>query len=104
MIRSGLAVEDSYNNKISMEAIFKVPIPLLNDSLTVNIPIRNKIGNHSLTVMLDSANSIDEIYKTDNKASVNFIVYSINFRSLFTDQYYNSFNGIYHSFESFIQY
>ncbi len=65
----------------------------MNDSLTVYIPIRNKIGNHSLTVILDSANSIDELYKTDNQASVNFIVYSINFRSLFTNQYYNSFNG-----------
>ena len=92
-IRSGLVLKNLYNNKISSEQYFKVPVPLLNDSLIINIPIKNKIGNHSLTVVLDSANSINEIYKTDNKASVNFIVYSLTFRSLFADQYYNSFNG-----------
>ncbi len=87
-------VEDQYNNKINSEHYFSVPVPLIDDSLTVNIPIKNKVGNHILTVVLDSANTVDEIYKTDNTASVNFIVYSISFRSLFIDQYYNSFNGI----------
>ena len=87
-----IIVKDVYNN-ISSEQFFKVPIPLLNDSLIVNIPIKNKAGNHNLTVILDSANTIDEIYKTDNQTSINFIVYSITFRNLSPNQYYNSFNG-----------
>ena len=87
-----ITVKDLYNN-INSEQYFKVPIPLLNDSLIVNIPIKNKVGNHNLTVILDSANTIDEVYKTDNQASISFIVYSITFRNLSANQYFNSFNG-----------
>ena len=88
-----IAVKDLYNNKISTEQKYAVHVPLLNDSLIINILIKNKVGNHNLTVIIDSANTVDEIYKTDNQASITYIVYSVNFRSLFADQYYNSFKG-----------
>ncbi|MHB1686875.1 MAG: C25 family cysteine peptidase [Ignavibacteriaceae bacterium] len=88
-----IAVKDSYNNNITYEQYFKVPIPLYLDSLTVNVPIKNLVGVHNLTVILDSANTIDEIYKNDNQASINFNVYSTSIRSLFNNQFYNSFNG-----------
>ncbi len=88
-----IIVKDLYNNSIISEQYFEVPIPLLNDSLVVNIPIKNKIGVHSLTVVIDSANTIDEIYKNDNQASADFTVYSITLRGLFGSQNYNVYNG-----------
>ena len=88
-----ITVKDSYNNNILYEQYFKVPIPLFIDSLTANIFVKNLVGIHNLTVILDSANTIDEIYKNDNQASINFNVYSNSLRSLFSNQFYNSFTG-----------
>jgi len=87
-----ITIKDQYNNKLASYKKIKVPIPLLIDSLNINIPIKNMVGSHNLTVILDSAGTVDEIYKNDNQASINFNVYSTNFRSLFNNKYYNSFN------------
>ena len=89
-----VTIKDQYNGRIVTEQKIKVPIPLFIDSLSINVPIKNMVGEHNLTVILDSANTIDEIYKNDNQASIKFNVYSTNFRSLFNNRYYNSFNGI----------
>ncbi len=91
-----ITIKDQYNNKLETYIKIKVPIPLLVDSLNINIPIKNMVGLHNLMVILDSAGTVDEIYKNDNQASINFNVYSTNFRSLFNNKYYNSFNGTVH--------
>jgi Peptidase family C25/Interleukin-like EMT inducer/CARDB/Propeptide_C25 len=88
-----IAVKDIYNNSVSSEQYFKVPIPLLDDSLIVNVPIKNKVGVHNLTVIIDSANVIDEIYKNDNQASLSFTVYSITLRAILGSNYYSTYNG-----------
>ena len=88
-----IIVKDLYNNTISSEQYFRVPVPLLNDSITVNVPIKNKIGVHSLNVVIDSANAIDEIYKTDNQATTNFTVYSVTLRAVLGSMNYNTYSG-----------
>jgi len=88
-----ITIKDQYNGRITSDQKVKVPIPLFIDSLNINVPIKNMVGEHNLTIILDSANTIDEIYKNDNQASIKFNVYSTNFRSLFNNRYYNSFNG-----------
>ena len=88
-----ITIKDSYNGNITYEQYIRRPIPPILDSLTVIIPIKNMIGEHTLTVILDSANAIVEIYKNDNQASVNFNVNSTTFRSLLNNQFYNSFDG-----------
>jgi hypothetical protein len=88
-----IKIKDTFNNKLSSEQSFKLAVPLFTDSLVVNVPIKGEVGTHNLTVTIDSANTFDEIYETDNQTSTNFTVYSITFRSLSADRYYNPFNG-----------
>ncbi len=88
-----ITIKDSYNSNTTFEQYFRRPVPLILDSLSVNIPIKNMIGAHTLTITLDSANALDEIYKNGNQASINFNVNSTSIRSLLNNQFYNSFNG-----------
>lgn len=88
-----ITIKDSYNSKVSYEQYFKRRIPQIIDSLTVNIPIKGMNGLHMLNVILDSTNSVFEIYENDNQASVNYNVNSSSVRSLLNNQFYNSFNG-----------
>ena len=88
-----ITVKDTYNNSLSSEQYFKVPIPLLDDSIIVKVPIKNKVGVHNLTVVIDSTNAIDEIYKNDNQASLSFTVYSITLRAILGSNYYSTYNG-----------
>lgn len=62
-------------------------IPLYTDSCYFSIPIKNKSGEHLLNINIDSDNNIDEITKSDNLASLRFIVNSLNIRK--TVQYNN---------------
>jgi hypothetical protein len=88
-----IIVKDIYDNDISSEQYFKVPIPLFDDSITVNVPIKNEVGVHNLNVIIDSANVVDEIYKTDNQASANFTVYSLTLRGILGSVNYNTYKG-----------
>ncbi len=87
-----ITVSDKFNNILVYDEDYKVPIPLIIDSLNVTIPVKNLSGEHIISVVLDSANRLDEIYKNDNSASANINVYSVSFRNL-TDGKYDNLNS-----------
>ncbi len=88
-----ISIEDKVNNVLTFYQDNNVPVPLFTDSLSVNIPIKNLSGEHDITVVLDSANHLDEIYKNDNRAESAINVYSISFKNLADDKYYNISTG-----------
>jgi len=62
--------------------IEKRAIPLYVDSLTFSFSIKNMPGEHVITVRIDSANSINEIYENDNVLTLPFLVASSSIRNI----------------------
>lgn len=86
-----IVIQDNYNNSIIIsDSIYKV-IPLYEDSLTVTIPILNRSGEHSLTIILDENNHINEINENDNYFNLKFYVTSSSLRTFLS---YDLKNGI----------
>ena len=80
--------QDVYETKIIKN------IPLYSDSISLYLNIKNQVGSHKISVILDSDNNIDEIYKTDNTAALQYNVVSVDIRSLFIDNIDNINNTI----------
>ncbi|KAB2838589.1 MAG: hypothetical protein F9K45_11140, partial [Melioribacteraceae bacterium] len=62
-------------------------VPNFEDSVSVFIPVKNRTGKHTVSVMIDPIFEYDEISEEDNFAQFEFIVSSSSVRSLF--QYQN---------------
>ncbi len=45
------------------------------DTINIEWDVRTKAGSHTITVILDPLNSIDEIYETDNSAQISLYVH-----------------------------
>ncbi len=88
-----ISVSDKLNNVSVFYKSFRVPVPLLSDSLSVNIPVKNLPGEHTVSVVLDSAGHLAEIYKNDNSASADINIYSLSFRNLADEKYDNLNSG-----------
>ena len=88
-----ISVEDKLNNIVVFDKDFKVRVPLITDSLNVNIPVKNLPGDHIISVIIDSADHLDEIYKSDNKASAGINVYSVSFKNLANGNFDNINNS-----------
>ncbi len=85
-----VSIVDTWTNNVSFSSEFKIPVPLFYDTLTLNIPVKGKVGQHKVNVELDKENLIDELYKTDNTADFTFTVFSTSVRPLEVEKYYNS--------------
>jgi hypothetical protein len=57
-----------------LDTVLMRKVPGFRDSLAVFIPIKNRLGVHSLKAVLNYDHAIDEIYNDDNEASLSFIV------------------------------
>lgn len=71
--QDSLAIKIIYNYNNEIETLIRKRIvPFFEDSLKIKIPIKNKPGNHFVTVILDSENKYDESLENDN--SVQYII------------------------------
>ncbi len=77
-----ILIKDEYESKLSYNKTIKRKIPLFDDSLAINVPIKGKPGEHTFSINIDPSNIIDEIYKNDNSLSYKYIVASANIRNL----------------------
>lgn len=77
-----IVISDQFNNQKVFETNFIKPIPLLNDSIKVNLPIKNRAGSHTITVKLDSDSQIDELAEDDNSLETNVFVVNSAVRDL----------------------
>ncbi len=71
----------SYANEFNT-SIRKRIMPFFEDSLRIKIPIKNKPGNHSITVILDSNNKYEELSENDNSAQLILNVASSSIRPI----------------------
>ncbi len=69
------------------------PLPLLYDTLSFWIKTKNYPGQHTIDLVLDPLNQIDEIYKNDNNLTSLINVYSSSLRDLLTNVIENSLNN-----------
>jgi len=98
ILNTGRVPEDSVSisimsrwfDEIIYQSELKIPVPLFRDTLTVNILINGRVGQHRVEVELDVQNSIDEIYETDNFALYTFTVFSTSVRPIEVEKFYNS--------------
>lgn len=66
-------------NSILADTI-SISAPLYADTLYKKIPVKNRVGDLTISVTLDPQNSIDEIYENDNTAQYIFTIYSVSAR------------------------
>lgn len=104
-----IKVNHYYNNSVYNSFVFRRAVPKLIDSLNFYLNIKNLTGNHSIEIVLDYENEIDEIYKDDNSLLFNFNVYSTSIRNTFISNLLNStpspielINPIFNSSNNFI--
>ncbi|MBK8945849.1 MAG: T9SS type A sorting domain-containing protein [Ignavibacteriae bacterium] len=83
-----IQIESEFNNIKNINS-FKVDIPNFEDSIQLNIPIKNKAGSHSIKVKLDEYDAFDEISESDNILNFTFNVGSSLIRPIIEYQYVN---------------
>ncbi|MBT8380968.1 MAG: T9SS type A sorting domain-containing protein, partial [Ignavibacteria bacterium] len=80
-----ILVEDYLNSTLVFQKVIQHQLPLNEKFMKVQIPIKNRPGEHTLVVTLDSNNEIDEIYTSDNSATTSFNVLSSSVRAIVAD-------------------
>ncbi len=87
----GLSSKDSVSIKVTHRfphngtettesKIFRVKVPDFDDSLTFKLLTISSAGQHTVTIQLDSENSLSEMYKDDNEQSATFYVSSLSLK------------------------
>ena len=86
-----IVLKDTYQqNIITVDSLFR-RLPEYKDSLIANFPVLNRPGEHSITINLDAANTLDELNENDNGYTLEFYVASSRIRTLLG---YESENGL----------
>jgi hypothetical protein len=85
-----ILIKDFYRDTVNFQLILYTQIPKFFDTLSIRIPVKELAGEHKIKVDLDTENSIDEIYETDNSAQFTFVVNSTNLLAIENDSYFNS--------------
>ena len=75
-----ILIEDTYLGLRSFADTVSVLAPTNEVTLNSKIPIQNKPGQHQVAIKLDYNNNVDEIYKDDNNATLQFAVISTKTR------------------------
>ncbi|MFO7446925.1 MAG: C25 family cysteine peptidase, partial [Ignavibacteriaceae bacterium] len=79
-----LRIENTWQDSITFSRTYSSVLPLFRDSLLINIPINKMPGDHSLKIVLDADNEINEIKENDNEVNYNYHVSSSSLRTLFS--------------------
>ena len=75
-----VAIQHLYHSQVIQSWLLRRPMPLVYDTLTVKISIKQKADEHDVIVTLDPSNKIAEITKSDNSATKAFFVASTDFK------------------------
>lgn len=71
-----LKMTDILNGVTIFDIVLQRPVSEYSDSVVFSIPIKNKLGLHTVKVTLNEDKHIDEIYNSDNEAEASFVVSS----------------------------
>ncbi len=87
-----ILIKDNYLNSVSFSNSAKFKVPDYEKSFVVNIPVKNKAGEHNIEVILNSDNKVNELYKDDNSASFKFTVASTSVNPLIPNELFSVAN------------
>ena len=73
-------VQHLYHSQVVQSWIVRRPMPLLYDTVTIHIAIKQEADEHDVVVTLDPLNKIAELTKNDNSATKAFFVSSTDFK------------------------
>jgi hypothetical protein len=90
-IQDSLKVEYSHsmNGNTFQSGSYYVKVPDFSDTISVWLKTKNLAGDHTIKVILNGDNRIQEIYTNDNSASFKFNVSSVTLKSLITQKVEN---------------
>ncbi|MHB8580996.1 MAG: C25 family cysteine peptidase [Ignavibacteriaceae bacterium] len=94
----GLAINDILQVKIIHSLPDKsveiknltIRLPDISDTLSVRLNVKSMPGTHSVQIIIDPNDYVDEIYKTDNTAQTTFYVASESLKDLIANKVENS--------------
>ncbi len=89
-----VTIKDRHNNLFILDKKIIRTIPLFIDSLVVFLPVKNKPGEHKISIELDSEKNIEELNENDNNSDVTLLVTNASIRSLTDYDFTNSLNEI----------
>ncbi len=81
----GIKIEDKQNNQPIFQKVIREILPLNDRLLNINVPVKNKSGEHTLTITLDDMDEIDELYENDNSITISFVVLTSSVRAIVAD-------------------
>lgn len=84
-----IKIEDLFKDNVLFEKLIDINLPMNEDTLFFNIPIKGHAGEHKIKIELDTQNSINEIYEDDNNAEIKFFVYSTSLMPLVSSKHYS---------------
>jgi len=85
-----IRLTDRLNGEAVFDTIIRRTVPGFRDSLSVRIPVKNRLGAHTVKAVLNSDSRIDEIYSNDNEVETSFIVSSSASRDYLRYSFENS--------------
>lgn len=88
-----ISIKDEWMGTMNTVKSIRRAIPFYEDSIIVVVPVNNMPGEHTITFVLDSANTIDEIYEADNIYTTRFLVAATTIRNLSVDNILHQTNG-----------
>jgi|GEM_PF-1032217 len=88
-----ISVKDEYQGTVYFSMQMKQPVPRYADSITFSIPIFGKAGVHTVTISIDSANSIEELSESDNVFVRTVLVATTSIRNLSENETLNQTDG-----------
>lgn len=71
-----IRVTDRLNGEVVFDTVVTRPVPTFRDSLSISIPVKNRLGVHAIKGTLNEGGRIQEIYDNDNNVETSFIVSS----------------------------
>jgi len=86
-------VSDKFKDSIVFNKKIVIEVPLFENQLSFNIPIKGLVGKHFLKIELDKENVYEELDETDNISNFSFDVYSTSLLALESENYYSTYKG-----------
>lgn len=71
-----IEISAKYGSQITVSRRLKIPVPLLQDTVRVSVPVKNMSGVHDISVNIDPDDVLREEYEDDNMATTQFNVSS----------------------------
>ena len=89
-----IRITTEYNGSVVYSKNMKIPLPSYSDSIVFSVPIKNKPGEHTISVLFDKDNVIDELYENDNSFSRSFLVAATTIRTMALTRILNQSAGL----------